>query len=65
MYDNGNPGEINFGLSQCEVGASEGSSYWESTIVLLFDTINGKSKIKKKLQPIQTTVKTACKNLLI
>ena len=34
MYD-GNPGEIDFGSSQCEVRVSEGSSYGESTVLIL------------------------------
>ena len=34
MYD-GNPGEIDFGSSQCEVRVSKGSSYWESTVYLV------------------------------
>ena len=29
----GNPGEIDFGLSYCKVQVSEGLSYWESTVV--------------------------------
>ena len=31
MYK-GNPGEIDFGLSQREARVSEGLSYWESTV---------------------------------
>ena len=35
MYD-GNPGEIDFGLSYREVRVSEGSSYRESTVIINF-----------------------------
>ena len=35
MYE-GNPGEIDFGSSQCEVQVSEDSSYKESAVLSLF-----------------------------
>ena len=46
MYD-GNPGEIDFGSSYREVRVSEGSSYRESTVLLLIYMLKREIKIVK------------------
>ena len=52
MYE-GNPGEVNFGSSYCEVRVSEGSSYRESTEIAFFKLLFINDRLKTKATEVK------------